>query len=267
MPEEKQLNLNLDIKYDASLSDFAGPGWVTIVDAVRQFHVGMIQQLYLFGESGTGKSHLLSAICESLIDMGRSAITLSMSDLLYTNVEVLASLEAFDVIAIDDIGVIEKSAQWQEAMFHLINRSKEENFQLLFAGNKPAGELPFGFFDLVTRLSQAPSFKVPDGQNVADRQAMLDSVLRRRGWQLDERIIEYLLEEGPYRIGEMMAVLNYIQPMFSNLARNHISKATINEAKKIIDEQSLLVELEGIHEDVIADTQALSFDDNIAFDF
>lgn len=264
---DKQLSLNLDIKYDASLSDFAGPGWSAIIDSVRQFHMGVINQLYLFGGAGTGKSHLLSAVCESLIDMGRSAITLSMSDLLYTDVSVLASLDGFDVIAIDDIEAIEQSSQWQEAMFHLINRSKEDGRQLLFAGNRPASELPFGLIDLVTRLSQAPSFKVPDGQNVADRQAMLNSILRRRGWQLDTRISQYLLNEGPHRIGEMMAVLNYIQPIFSHLPRHHISKATISNAKKIIDEQTLLVELEGIHEETLSETNPSEFDDNIAFDF
>ena len=46
---EAQLSLNLDIKHDASLSDFAGPGWMSIIDAVRQLHVGLIGQLYLFG--------------------------------------------------------------------------------------------------------------------------------------------------------------------------------------------------------------------------
>ena len=35
---QAQLSLNLDIKHDASLSDFSGPGWMSIIDAVRQLH-------------------------------------------------------------------------------------------------------------------------------------------------------------------------------------------------------------------------------------
>ncbi|MDO5769833.1 MAG: DnaA regulatory inactivator Hda [Psychrobacter sp.] len=240
---DAQLSLNLEIKHDASLSDFGGPGWLAIMDAVRQVHIGLIQQMYLFGNSGTGKSHLLSAICESFIEMDKTAICLSLSELVFTDVSVLSALETFDVIAIDDLDVIEVSAQWQEAIFHLINRSREGQRQLIFAAKVPAGELPFALTDLLTRLAQAPAFKVPDGHDIEDRQTMLESILKRRGWQFDERIMSHLLTEGPHRIGAMMEVLNYIQPMFSNLNRVNISKTVISEAIKMIDEQTLVAEL------------------------
>ena len=64
---EAQLSLNLDIKHDASLSDFAGPGWMSIIDAVRQLHVGLIGQLYLFGSPETGKSHLYRPFVSRLL--------------------------------------------------------------------------------------------------------------------------------------------------------------------------------------------------------
>ncbi len=258
---QAQLSLNLDIKHDASLSDFSGPGWMSIIDAVRQLHVGLIGQLYLFGSPATGKSHLLSAICESFIDIDKSAICLSLTELVNTDVKVLSSLENFDVIAIDDLDALEHSSQWQEALFHLINRSREGQRQLLFAANKPASELPFQLTDLLTRLSQAPAFRVPDGNELADRQALLESILRRRGWQFDERILRYLLTEGPHRIGAMMEVLNYIQPMFSNLGRSNISKAVISDALRTIDEQTLAAELADISQETQVDTQA-AIDDN-----
>ncbi len=265
---EAQLSLNLDIKHDASLSDFSGPGWMSIIDAVRQLHVGLIRQLYLFGSPATGKSHLLSAICESFLDMDKSAICLSLNELIHTDVNVLSSLENFDVIAIDDIEVLEHSAEWQEALFHLINRSREGQRQLIFAANKPAGELPFQLTDLLSRLSQAPAFKVPNGHDLADRQALLQSILRRRGWQFDERIIDHLLNDGPHRIGAMMEVLNYIQPMFSNLGRSNISKAVISDALRTIDEQTLVAELADITQETQNDHKTASHDNHtMSLDF
>ena len=257
---EAQLSLNLDIKHDASLSDFAGPGWMSIIDAVRQLHVGLIGQLYLFGSPATGKSNLLSAICESFIEMDKSAICLSLNELIHTDVHVLSSLENFDLIAIDDLEVLEQSSQWQEALFHLINRSREGQRQLLFAANKPAGDLPFQLRDLLTRLAQAPAFKVPTGHDLADRQALLQSILRRRGWQFDDRIINHLLTEGPHRIGAMMEVLNYIQPMFSNLGRSNISKAVISDALRTIDEQTLAAELADIAQETQVDNETTDQD-------
>ena len=257
---EAQLSLNLDIKHDASLSDFAGPGWMSIIDAVRQLHVGLIGQLYLFGSPETGKSHLLSAICESFIEMDKSAICLSLNELIHTDVNVLSSLENFSLLAIDDLEVLEQSSQWQEALFHLINRSREGQRQLIFASNQPAAELPFQLTDLLTRLAQSPSFKVPNGHDLADRQALLQSILRRRGWQFDERIINHLLTEGPHRIGSMMEVLNYIQPMFSNLGRSNISKAVISDALRTIDEQTLAAELADIAQETQVDNEVANQD-------
>ncbi len=257
---QAQLSLNLDIKHDASLSDFSGPGWMSIIDAVRQLHVGLIRQLYLFGSPATGKSHLLSAICESFIEMDKSAICLSLDELIHTDVNVLSSLETFDVIAIDDLEILEHSVEWQEALFHLINRSREGQRQLLFAANRPANELPFQLTDLLTRLAQAPTFKVPDGKDLEDRQALLQSILRRRGWQFDERILTHLLSEGPHRIGAMMEVLNYIQPIFSNLGRSNISKAVISDALRTIDEQTLAAELADISQETQADNQVANQD-------
>lgn len=264
---DEQLSLNLDIKHDASLSDFSGPGWVAIIDAIRQLHVGLVRQLYIFGSPATGKSHLLSAICESFIEMDKPAICLSLQELILTDVQILSSLENFDLIAIDDLDIIQGNREWQEALFHLINRSREGRSQLIFASHNPVNDLTFQLTDLLTRLAQAPSFKVPSGFQLEDRKAMVNSIMKRRGWQFDNRIIEHLLAEGPHRIGDMMTVLNYIQPMFSNLGRTNISKSVINEAIKTIDEQTLILELKDIHQQNQADEQALLFNQNMALKF
>ena len=95
---------------------------------------------------------------------------------------------------------------------------------------------------------------------MADSQALLQSILRRRGWQFDERIIDYLLTEGPHRIGAMMDVLNYIQPMFSNLGRSNISKAVISDALRTIDEQTLAAELADIAQETQVDNDVANQD-------
>ena len=91
----EQLSLNLNIKQSASISDFSGPGWISIIDVVRQMHVGLLTQLYLYGERDTGKTHLLNAICESFRDIDQSVIYLSLRELINANMDamVLSSLE------------------------------------------------------------------------------------------------------------------------------------------------------------------------------
>lgn len=250
MPEQ-QLSLDLHIKQDASISDFTGPGWSAIVDVVRQMHAGLVQQLYLYGEQDTGKTHLLSAICESFRDIGKSVIYLSLRDLLAMEPMVLSALESMEVIALDDIDAIQGFVPWQEAIFHLINLSNEYHNTLIFAARIPVNQLGFELKDLVSRLAKSPTFQLPSGHDRLDREIILQSVLRRRNWHFDVRIIEYLLKEGPHRIGAMLEVLNQLQPLFSHLERTHVTKAKIQEAYKMIDDLTLTYELADldVHDD------------------
>nr|WP_241878076.1 hypothetical protein [Psychrobacter sp. PraFG1]UNK04499.1 hypothetical protein MN210_09360 [Psychrobacter sp. PraFG1] len=126
--------------------------------------------------------------------------------------------------------------------------------------------------DLLTRLIQSPAFRVPEGHDIADRKAMLESIMRRRGWQFDSRITEHLLEEGPHRIGGMLDVLNVIQPLFSNLNRAYVSKSVISQAITMIDEHTLMAELEDIHQEAQEDFLSKSeensaYRDNMTFNF
>lgn len=244
-----QLDLDLDIKHDASLSDFSSPSWVSIIDVVRQLHAGLIQQLYLYGDQDVGKTHLLLAICESFRDIGKSVMYLSLRELSSFDPSILSSLESIEVIAMDDIDAINGNPQWQEAVFHLINLSNEYNNVLIFASRMPVNQLDFSLKDLISRLSKAPTFQLPSGNDHLDRAEILASVLKRRNWHFDTRITEHLLQHGPRRIGAMLGVLSELQPVFSNLERTQITKAKINEAKKIIDDQTLLYEVRGLQVD------------------
>lgn len=239
---KQQLSLNLEMKQDASLADFAGPGWTAIIDGVRQLHIGLFSQLYLYGEEDTGKTHLLSAICESFREIDKSVIYLSLKDLLNTDPMILSSLENMQVIAIDDIDCVEGNLAWQEAIFHLINLSYEHGNTLIFASHKPVVQLDFALKDLVSRLAKSPTFQLPTGHDRLDRQWILHSVLQRRNWHFDSRIIEHLLDKGPSRVGAMLDIVSLLQPVFSNMGRQ-ITKAKINEATDLIDKQTLLYEV------------------------
>lgn len=215
----RQLSLSIDARPDARIGDFAGPSWVSIIDSVRQLHAQLIQRLYVHGAADSGKSHLLSAICESYQDMHRSAIQVSLLELLDAPTEALAALESFDLVALDDLEAIAGVPHWQEAIFHLINRSSMGEGQLIFASRLPPAALQLELPDLRSRLSQAAVFRVPDGDRLEDRRALLDAVLKRRGWQFDAQIVEHLLYHGPHQAGRMLKMLVQLEEMFQGQRR------------------------------------------------
>ena len=184
----RQLQLDIEPQLDARISDFSGPGWGHVVDAIRQLHTGLVNRFYVYGGAGTGKSHLLSAICDSYLELGRRAIKVSLLELLDAPIEAITSLEFYDLVALDDIDAISGVPHWQKAVFHLMNN---HDGQLVFSSRVAPIELKLELPDLQSRLTQAVSVKVPNGSSYTDRQALLHSVMTRRGIHFDQQIIDY----------------------------------------------------------------------------
>lgn len=243
-----QLSLqHIDVKQDASLDDFHSSGFIPILSVITELLVGRVRELYFFGDSGSGKSHLLSAIYRRYIETNNTAIFISIAELLQTDTQALLGLEMLNLVMIDDIDLVYGLPDWQEGLFHLINRGRQVGTQFIFTAKVSQGELGFDLPDLTTRLSQVLTFKLPDGMDVEDRRALLASLLRQKGWQLPESIIECFISEGPHHIGDMLQVLNAIIPHF-NHRRGKLSAKQLEAIKETIQRQSLLVELTDIDE-------------------
>ena len=43
----RQLQLDIEPQLDARISDFSGPGWGPVVDAIRQLHTGLVNRFYV----------------------------------------------------------------------------------------------------------------------------------------------------------------------------------------------------------------------------
>lgn len=233
----RQLQLDIQPYLDAKISDFAGPSWAPIIDNVRQLHAGLIKQFYLYGEAGTGKSHLLSAICDSYLDVGKTAIKVSLLELLDAPVEAIQTLHMYDLVAIDDVEVINGMMNWQRAIFHLINLNYEGTGQLVFSSRCAPIELKLQFPDLQSRLMQAVSLRIPNGQHFNDRQALLHAVVERRGWQFEQQIIDYLLLHGPKKTATLLQTLEKLQHLLQD-DPTKLSNLKLKRIFALIDEYS-----------------------------
>ena len=231
----RQLQLNIEPQLDARISDFSGPGWGPVIDGVRQLHAGLMNRFYLYGGAGTGKSHLLTAICDSYLEVGKSAIKVSLLELLDAPIEAITSLEMYDLVALDDIEAISGVPHWQKAVFHLINNNNDGGGQLVFSSRFAPIELKLELPDLQSRLTQAVSVRVPSGQSYADRLALLTSVMERKGVHFDPQIIDYLLMHGPTQTSTLLQSLEQLEKMLQG-EKVKLSNATIKQIYALIDE-------------------------------
>lgn len=231
----RQLQLDIEPQLDARISDFSGPSWGHVIDAIRQLHTGLISRFYVYGSAGSGKSHLLSAICDSYLEVGKSAIKVSLLELLDAPTEAISSLDQYDLVALDDIEAISGVPHWQKAVFHLINYNNEGGGQLVFSSRFAPIELKLELPDLQSRLTQAVSTRVPNNSLYADRYSLVSSVLDRRGIHLDQQIFDYLLNHGPHQAAVLLQTLEQIIQLLKG-EKIKVSHANLKQIYALIDE-------------------------------
>ncbi|USZ15204.1 DnaA/Hda family protein [Moraxella sp. FZLJ2107] len=241
-----QDSLNIDIRQEISLADFSSAGYRPIIDAVARLVDGSLRELFIVGGKGFGKTRLASAIYDHYVKQTQKmAISLHLDELIDEDphATALAGLEMFDLIIIDDLQLVRQNYEWQEGLFHLINRIHEHKKQLLYFADDTARELELSLHDLHTRLSLAPMLNMPDHDDINDRKILIDTILKKKNWRLPEEILDYLLHEGPRNAGDINIVLSHITPLLTRLSRVQIPKKTITEAKNIILRETFMLEV------------------------
>ena len=236
---------NIDIRQDASLEDFVGECYQPLLNAVHQLCSGQMTELFVVGKKGFGKTHLAMAIYDEYTNQGLEGIYISFAELVMGEEDehALSGLEHFDLVILDDVGAISGNDYWQEALFHLINRVRNQQKQLLFLADNPAGELHITLLDLVTRLSLAPMIDLPVIEDLIDRSALINHMLQRKNWRLPDEILAHLITEGPQNSGDIAIVLENIAPLLTHLSRVQVPKKIIEKARQVIERETLLLEL------------------------
>jgi len=105
--------------------------------------------VYIWGGEGTGKSHLLQALCHQL---GNNALYLPMGEL--TDIPPAALLEnheAMALLAVDDVESV-VGGPWEEALFHCFNQRRERHLAQVFSGAGAPASLTSLLPDLGSRL-------------------------------------------------------------------------------------------------------------------
>lgn len=158
MKRDNQLALSVQLPDDETFDSFIGETNITVASILADFVKSDVtdqntNSFYIFGAKGVGKSHLLHAACALAETVGKSSLCLSMAEVKYLSVELLESLESIDLICIDDIHLIADDEAWQQAIFDLFNRLKEQGKQIIITGFDAVNDIKLTLPDLQSRLS------------------------------------------------------------------------------------------------------------------
>ena len=101
--------------------------------------------LYIYGESGSGKTRLLQAIGNKVLENNpeKRVKYISAEDLLENELEIQkVRSEEFDLLIVDDIQILgEKDILIQEKFFNLFNSQHYKNKQMVFSSDSEPDQL------------------------------------------------------------------------------------------------------------------------------
>ncbi len=201
-----QLTLDLQLK-DSFTFDNLVPGQnQLLIDMLKSPATESEQQLYIWGPHNSGKTHLLQALCQRLSEQKVNIAYLPMLQMVGYSADVFQGLENIDVVCIDNLEVLEDKADWQEAMFDLINRMRENHRRLILTARQPPRELKLRLRDLVSRLQWGPVFRMHEMDDEEKCQA-LKLRAAARGFELEEKVGNFLLKHYNRDIADLFEML------------------------------------------------------------
>ncbi|MBK6638637.1 MAG: DnaA regulatory inactivator Hda [Rhodocyclaceae bacterium] len=158
------------------------------------------QSIYLWGPTGSGKTHLLNA-CVSLQCNRRAIHQLSAGKLASPE-----SIAPRSMVLIDQVESLGEADQ--TTLFRLFNTARHSALAIVVTANVPPLNLSLRE-DLRTRLGQALVFHLQSLSDDEKRTALLQHS-QQRGMRLDESVLNYLMHHGRRDLPALMNVLDQL---------------------------------------------------------
>jgi len=205
----RQLALKFPAPQRCTLANFeAGPN-TEIVDAVGNCgRRGVFVAVWVAGETGAGKSHLLQGACHAAVAAGLTAAYLPL-DVRGAGPAIFDGLGDFAVVAIDDVDGWLGQRPWEEALLALYQQLFDRRGALLFASTVGPADLDIGLPDLASRLRAAQVHVIRPLAD-ADRARVIVRLAAERGLELPADVLAFILRRLPRRMDELLVVFELL---------------------------------------------------------
>ncbi len=208
----QQLTLNVQLRdgyrFDSYYVDELGENY-ELMGALKLFTQSTdAQQNILWGESKSGKSHLLQACCAEVANHKYPVSYIPLKELKSYGTEILSGITSHsNFIAIDDIDEIVGNREWEVALFNLINSTRQRGQRLIMSSLENPRYMQCVLPDLASRLIWGGSYQV-HALSDEDKPKALQARAKQRGFELSDRVMEYLFRRYPRDIESLMDILN-----------------------------------------------------------
>ncbi len=208
--------------------------------AVSQNPGTQYNPLFIYGDVGLGKTHLLQSIGNEILrnDSNKNIIYISSEGFTTELVNSIKNqtIDKFknkyqqaDLLIIDDIQFISGKEKTQDIFFHIFNSLYQLNKQIVISSDRPPSNIQI----LEDRLrSRFEGGMITDIGNpdLETRLAILQTKLNEKKFFLSDDILRFIAENIKNNIRELEGALNKLVATFELNKKN----PTIEETKKIL---------------------------------
>ena len=198
-----------DIGNDIVLESFYESGNETLIKELKNLLFGVRTRpiLYLWGESGSGKTHLLNACCIAAGKRLKSGIYVSLTGQSDDKLDELIPVAANTILCIDDIDTIAGLENAQVKILSLYESTIQNSGALIVSGSAPPGKINLELKDLESRLSYGGVYHVHPLDEEQKQQALRRQA-KSRGFYLDEKVIAFIMSHCDRDTRSLFALLD-----------------------------------------------------------
>ena len=205
-----QIPLQLEPRRPDRFDEFvAGPNENALA-AVRQLLDETGGSLFLSGPEGSGKSHLLNALCHAARENGLAAFYIALKRLPEEAAASLEGLQVLDLVCVDDLDAVAGNPVWENALFACFNEVRAAHGRLLVSSSQSLASLELCLPDLASRLAWGvrQNLRLPDDDG---KLQILQQRARTLRIDLPEDVQNYLLKHSKRDMSSLLLALERLK--------------------------------------------------------
>ena len=250
--------INKNFTFDSFVAGAGSKFVYAAAKAVAENPGETFNPLFIYGESGLGKTHLMHAIANYLAQTAPEKKVLYttsenfLNDLIdsitqKTGAKFRLHYRNVDVLMIDDIQFLKARTQLQEELFHTFNELSAQNKQIVITSDRPPKEIATLEDRLRTRFEggMIVDIQPPDGET---KIAILKRKAMDRKCAVPEDVLEFLVSDSGHDVRTLEGRLNKVifasklheQPITLSLAKLAISESVNEEEEEDVTPEKII---------------------------
>mgnify|MGYP001422118817 CR=1 FL=1 len=229
--------LALKFPDDETFASFYPGQNASLLTQLRNSVVGLGEPvLYMWGESGSGRSHLLHALCSEVDERGESVAYIPLHHYQGMSLDIFENMEKVTLVCIDNVDAIAGDKKWEKALFDFYNRwldnknNRPKGASLVLCASDLPKQLGIKLDDLVSRFEWGACYHLAP-LNDEEKLGALQLRAQLKGMKLPVDVGRFLLN----RLSREMSTLLKTLDKLDNASLVAKRKLTIPFVKEVLE--------------------------------